>query len=228
MQIGLLMTGHAPEAMLGAHGDYDAIFARLLQGHGISLVPYAVVDGVFPESVRAAEGWVITGSRHGVYEDHPWLPPLEAFIRDAHAARVPLVGICFGHQIVAQALGGRVEKHAGGWIVGPQSYRFADGRTIALNAWHQDQVIEPPDLAETLATGPDCAHAALAYGDRALTLQAHPEFTPAFVADLIAHRGPGVVPEDRLSAAAAAADRPLDQAAVAAWIADFLRRPRAD
>ena len=68
---------------------------------------------MFPEGIHDADGWLITGSRHGAYEDHPWIPPLEEFIRDAYAAQVPLVGICFGHQIIAQAMGGKVEKYQG-------------------------------------------------------------------------------------------------------------------
>ncbi len=143
MQIGILQTGHAPDALIAQTGDYPAMFARLLDGHGLTFRTWAVVDGEFPESIHDAEGWLITGSRHGAYEDHPWIPPLEDFIRDGYAARVPLVGICFGHQIIAQALGGKVEKYPGGWSVGPTDYDFGD-ETLTLNAWHQDQVVEKP------------------------------------------------------------------------------------
>jgi GMP synthase (glutamine-hydrolysing) len=225
MRIGILQTGHAPDALIAESGDYPSMFERLLAGRGFSFRTWAVVDGDFPPGIHAAEGWLITGSRHGAYEDHPWIPPLEAFIRAAYAARVPLVGICFGHQIIAQALGGRVEKHGGGWTVGPTEYDF-DGETLVLNAWHQDQVVALPEDARVLATNAGCAHAALVYGDRALTLQAHPEFGPEFIGSLIERRGRGLVPDPLLDAAAAQLDRPIQDAAIAERIAGFFRQPR--
>src|SRR5690606_32956787 len=117
-----------------------------------------------------AEGWLLTGSRHGVYDGLPFIAPLEAFVRDAYAAGVPLVGVCFGHQLIAQALGGRVEKFDGGWAVGRHSYAFEGVGEVALNAWHQDQVIEAPAGARQVASSEFCKNAALVYGDRAFTV----------------------------------------------------------
>ena len=136
-----------------------------------------------------------------------------------------MVGICFGHQIIAQALGGKVEKFKGGWAVGPHDYDW-DGRRVTLNAWHQDQVIAPPEGAEVVSSSPFCRYAALVYGDRAFTVQAHPEFTSAEVDYLIRVRAPGVVPPDLLEDAAANIDRPVDNAALASQIADFLKERR--
>jgi GMP synthase (glutamine-hydrolysing) len=222
MLIGILQTGHAPDALRPTHGDYPDFFERLLADRGLSFRTWAVVDGEFPSGPRDAEGWLITGSRHGAYEDHAWIPPLEQLIRDIYAAGVPLVGICFGHQIIAQALGGRVEKFGGGWSVGRAEYDW-NGERVALNAWHQDQVVEKPAEAQVVATSPFCANAALVYGDRAFTVQAHPEFGPDFIRDLIATRGRGVVPDPLLETAQAALDRPVDSAKLADRIARFLR-----
>jgi GMP synthase-like glutamine amidotransferase len=224
MLIGILQTGHAPDDLSGEAGDYPSMFMRLLGGRGFDFRTWSVVDMEFPAAVTAADAWLLTGSRHGAYEDLPFIAPLEAFIRDAWARGVPLVGICFGHQIIAQALGGRVEKFAGGWSVGPTDYRFGD-RTLVLNAWHQDQVVALPPGAEVVATAPGCAVAALAYGDRAFTVQAHPEFDDAFLDGLMRLRG-RAVPPDRLAAARARLGTPLDGAAIADRIAAFLRRPR--
>ena len=149
MRIGILKTGQSPEVIRGALGDYDQMFERLLGGRGFDFDSYHVEAMQFPPDVHAADGWLITGSRPGAYQDHPFIPPLEDFIRAAYAAGVPVVGICFGHQIIAQALGGRVEKHKGGWAVGAQDYDFA-GQTVTLNAWHQDQVVTAPEGAEVV------------------------------------------------------------------------------
>lgn len=225
MRIGILQTGLAPEA-LSELGDYPDMFARLLDGHGFDFETFRVVEGDMPPSATACDGWLITGSRHGVYEDHPWIAPLENFIRAAFAARVPVVGICFGHQIVAQAMGGRVERYAGGWAVGATAYEFGD-RTLTLNAWHRDQVTVAPAGAKVIASNDFCANAALLYDDRALTIQAHPEFRPEFVDGLIQTRGRGVVPDDVLEGASARLATPLQDKTMAAQIAAFFKAPRA-
>ncbi len=225
MRIGILQTGLAPDGLIDTMGDYPDMFARLLDGHGFEFTTFRVVEGQFPASVRDCDGWLITGSRHGVYEDHPWIPPLEAFIRTAFAAHVPVVGICFGHQIVAQAMGGRVEKYKQGWAVGATDYEFSD-QTLTLNAWHQDQVTVVPPGAKVIASNDFCANAALLYDDRALTVQAHPEFEPAFVDGLMKTRGRGVVPDPLLTAATARLDAPLQTRTMAAQIAAFFKQPR--
>ncbi len=226
MRIGILQTGLAPEALAQDMGDYPDMFARLLDGHGFTFQTWKVVDGEFPKDVHAADGWLITGSRHGVYEDHPWIPPLEQFIRDAFSAHVPVVGICFGHQIVAQAMGGKVERYAGGWAVGATEYDFGD-ETLRLNAWHRDQVIRAPDGAQVVASNAFCANAALLYDDRAFTVQAHPEFRPEFVDGLMTTRGKGVVPDEVMAAAAAKLDQPIQDKTMAGRIAAFFKQPRA-
>ena len=221
MKIGILTTGHTPE-QLADLGNYEALFRKLLDGQGFEFKNYNVVDGVFPGGVDAADGWLITGSKHGAYEPHDWIPPLEQFIRDAYVARVPVVGICFGHQIIAQALGGKVEKFAGGWAVGRKTYDFA-GKPVALNAWHQDQVTVRPVDAQVVASNDFCENAALVYCDRMFTVQAHPEFEASFIDGLIRTRGRGVVPDDRLEAATATLDQPTDNARLADQIARFFR-----
>lgn len=226
MLIGILQTGLAPDILSPEMGDYPDMFARLLDGHGFTFRTWRVVDGEFPASVHDADGWLITGSRHGAYEDHPWIPPLEGFIRSAFAEHVPVVGVCFGHQIVAQAMGGKVERHANGWAVGATDYDF-DGETMTLNAWHRDQVTVVPDGAKVIASNDFCTNAALLYDDRALTVQAHPEFRPEFVDGLMKTRGKGVVPDDLMAAAAGKLTTPLQDKTMAARIAAFFKQPRA-
>ena len=221
MKIGILMTGHAPDEIQMTSGDYDAMFSRLLTGYDFEFLRFDVVDMEFPKSVTDADAWLISGSRHGVYEDHPWIKPLERFIQDIYAAKVPLVGICFGHQIIAQALGGHVEKFQGGWSVGSTSYQIGQ-ETITLNAWHQDQVITPPKGARVLGGNSFCKNAILAYDDHVLTLQPHPEFDNTVIDGLIEHRGMGKVDDALLHTAKENLDKTDSSNAMAAMIAKVL------
>lgn len=225
MLIGILQTGQSPDILRAEAGDYPDMFARLLANHGLSFRTYHVEAMEFPADVQECEGWLITGSRHGAYEDHPFIKPLEELIRKIIAAGVPLVGICFGHQIIAQAMGGTVEKFPGGWAVGAQDYEFG-GEKITLNAWHQDQVTRRPEGAEVVGCNDFCENAALVYGDRAFTVQAHPEFPDSFVEGLMNTRGKGVVPDPLMEAARARLGQPNQSAAMADRIAAFFLKPR--
>jgi len=225
MRIGILQTGQSPDALRGTMGDYPSFFERLLAGRGLTFRTWHVEAMDFPQSVHDCDGWLITGSRHGAYEDHPFIPKLEDFIRTAYKERVPLVGICFGHQIIAQALGGKVERFGGGWAVGPQDYDFG-GEKITMNAWHRDQVMRRPKGAEVAACNDFCENAALVYGDRAFTVQAHPEFEDAFIEGLLTHRGKGLVPDEIMEAARARLGHDNDAARIADRIAEFFLRPR--
>lgn len=225
MKIGILQTGLAPDDLKADFGEYPEMFATLLADRGFEFEAFSVVQGQFPDGPEAADGWLITGSRHGVYEDHDWLPPLEQIIRDIVSAERPIVGVCFGHQVIAKALGGVVEKYDGGWAIGPQTYDFDQG-TRVIQAWHQDQVITPPDGAQTVARNDFCAHAALLYPGKAYSVQAHPEFGDGFVTGLIDKRGRGVVPDAILDAATADIGTPLHQTELADQFALFFREGR--
>ena len=222
MQIGILETGHAPDVLRPELGDYSDLFERLLDGHGFAFRRYDAEAMVFPQNIDECDGWLITGSKHGAYEDHAFIAPLEKLIREIHAAKMPLVGVCFGHQIIAQALGGRVEKFAGGWSIGRQPYHF-EGREIALNAWHQDQVVERPEGARIIASNDFCAHAGLAWGDHTFTIQPHPEFGARFIEGLATTRAIGVVPQDQIDHALANLDKPVDADVLADRMADVLK-----
>ena len=223
MKIGILQTGHAPDEVLETLGDYDGMFRHLLDGNGFEFESFDVVNMAFPTGPEDADGWLITGSRHGAYEDLPFIAPLEELIRDIYAADRPLVGVCFGHQIIATAMGGKVKKFQGGWSVGHTEYTYK-GRPTALNAWHQDQVVSVPEGAEIIGSSEFCAAAALVYGDRIWSIQPHPEYGAQVIDALVTYRGPGVVPDHMLAEVRDTLGAPTNQTDIAAAMAAFLKR----
>lgn len=235
MKLGILETGKTTPDLIDKYGEYSRMFVSLLGDRGLPLdfEFYPVLDDVFPESVSECDAWLITGSRHGAYDDIPWIRRLEEFIRTAAAEQIPMVGICFGHQIIAQALGGKVIKSEKGWGLGVNQYRVTNpapwmngsqNYEIAVNAIHQDQVVEIPEEAELLATSEFCPNAMLAYGNSIFTVQPHPEFDHEFQADLINARR-GLVFEDPVAdRGIESLSQPIENHTVAEWIVDFLRQ----
>ena len=225
MRIGILECGPTLPDLAARHGRYPDIFARLLAGPGRSFASWAVHEMAFPDSPNAADSWLLTGSRHGAYDDLPFIPPLERFIRATQAAGRPMVGICFGHQIMAQAMGGHVEKFAGGWGFGRQVYDIAGLGDVALSAIHQDQVTRAPDGTTVIGRNDFCTIAALRYGDWGLSLQPHPEFDPPVMRDYLDLRvAAGDADPTLIAQARAGLDQPHDCTRVAAWLGDFLHK----
>lgn len=220
MHLGILQSGHIPDEIAATDGPYGTLFAKLFAHRGFTQTLWSVVDNEFPEGPQAADAWLITGSRHGAYEDHAWIPPLEALIREIREAEVPLVGSCFGHQIIAQALGGTVEKFNAGWSVGATEYQAGE-RSLSLNAWHQDQVTRLPDGATVHASSDFCANAIIAIGPRILCTQPHPEFESSVIETLVEIKGALVEP-DRLARAKATLSQANDNRLIADWLADVL------
>jgi len=224
MKLAILETGRPPGDLADEFGNYPAMFAALL-GSEFEVESFDVEKGEMPRA-GAHQAVLITGSPAGVYDPLPWIEPLGHFIRSAGTSR--MVGICFGHQIMAEALGGHVEKSDKGWGAGLHRYTvlrsepWIDTRgTIAIPASHQDQVVVQPPGTEVVAASDFTPLAGLAWTDRpAISFQFHPEFSPAFARALIEKRH-DVVPDPE--AAIASLDAPNDNERVAGWIRRFLK-----
>jgi GMP synthase-like glutamine amidotransferase len=230
VRIGVLECDHVVDRYQGIAGDYGDMFEAMVgaQDPDAEVVRYDARSGVLPSRPGECEAWLCTGSSASVYDDGAWIGTLAAFVREVHAARVPFVGICFGHQLVAHALGGRTERAATGWGVGalPMQIVADEGWMIpplaaaTLLYSHQDQVIELPPGGRVLGSAAHCPVAMLAVDD-VIGIQAHPEFSATYLRALLADRVDRIG-EAATTAALASLDRPTDEAAVAGWILGFV------
>jgi GMP synthase-like glutamine amidotransferase len=235
LRLTILQTGDVPAALKPRFGHYPDMFRRMFDGAGAALTyeDVPIHDGApFPDPAQL-DAVLIPGSAAGVYDTHyAWMDPLRAFIRAAYAGRTPMIGICFGHQIMADALGGDVRKSEKGWGLGLHTYAVkarpgflaTDLPALSIACSHQDQVVTPPSEAEVFLASDFTPNAGLVYRNgKALSLQPHPEFLDDYTLALVELRR-GKAPDEVVETAVASVATPSHSRDVAGWLGAFLSR----
>jgi GMP synthase-like glutamine amidotransferase len=231
-RITIIETGIVSPRNRERHGSYPQMFARMIGAADASVTfdTVSIPAGEPLPDIGTLEAILITGSVAGVYDGFDWIAQLEDFVRAAHDKKVPMVGVCFGHQLIAQALGGTARKSEKGFGLGRHVYDVApdngliDGPQIALACSHQDQVITPPEGAQTILSSGFTPYAGLLYaGGTTLSVQAHPEFTVGFaLACCEMVRSKGDAPDSVVATAEASLAEPLESARLGGVITRFL------
>lgn len=193
-----------------------------------------VKDGVLPSGPEAFDGYVITGSPASVNDDAlPWVGHLLDFIRAVDAARQPLIGLCFGHQAVARALGGQVARHAAGWGLGTEHTHWQAERpwmqpaqiTTTLMAAHNEQVTRMPEGAECLGGSEFCPIGSMQIGLHIWTTQYHPEMPLVFMQALLGYLA-DKLDTHTLTRAHASLQQAVDVPLFGQWMAQFIEHAR--
>ncbi len=232
MKLGILKTDAVRPEWVADYGEYPDMFIALLGGLDPTLdfTVYDVEHGEYPEDVDDMDAYLITGSKSSVYDDQDWIRRLMAFVQELDRRQKKLIGICFGHQLVAQALGGRVEKSPKGWGVGLHTYVFKalppwhDGLDpeLAILASHQDQVVENAAGAQVLAGSAFCENAVCQVGSHILTFQGHPEFLPGYCESIMNFRRERIGEQAYQAGMGSLQEAPQGRR-VGRWILDFLQ-----
>lgn len=236
LDIAILRTDEVLPQFVDVHGDYPDMFTRLLERAAaerqppvvLRIVSYDVRHGEYP-APDAHAGYVITGSRHSVYDDEPWIGVLVDFLEEVLRAERKVVGICFGHQLMAHFFGGETGPAEGGWGVGVQEHRTVStepwmqpaGERVNLLSSHKDQVRRLPDGARLIATSDFCPIGGFVMGDHVLTLQGHPEFHRDYSRDLMVMRRE-ILGEETFRLGVASLDTETDEAMVGHWMLNFM------
>jgi GMP synthase-like glutamine amidotransferase len=186
MKAGLFICDHVDESLRATYGDYPDMFASLFPE--LDWTGYDVVNGEFPKELDECDVYFATGSRRSVYEPEPWIDKVKAVIRQLATMDKFFVGVCFGHQLLGEALGGKVQKSPNGWCVGVHSFDIIKKmdwmqpfqQNVNLLMMCQDQVMELPPDSIVLASSEKCPVGIFQVGSTMLGIQAHPEYAKAW------------------------------------------------
>jgi GMP synthase-like glutamine amidotransferase len=233
MKLGILKADAVKPEFAAQFGEYPDMFADVLLTvePSLSLVTYEVVDGEYPADLDEVDAYLITGSKLSVYDDVPWVNKLKQFVVKLHGAKKKLVGICFGHQMVAEALGGKTAPAASGWCVGVHVIKPTvdaalyglPASDLQLRSNHRDQVIKLPPGAKVLASTEACPIASLGLGDHILTFQGHPEFSEGYARALLTMRRE-ILGQELYQTAISSLEKETDNLRVARSIVEFISR----
>ncbi len=235
MKIGILDADHLSDSVICKYGCYADAFIRLLSplqnnlAQTVSFQRYSIFNMDFPKSINECDIYIITGSQYSTYENIAWIKKLEIFIRQLHAHNKKLLGICFGHQIIAQSLGGKVEKNEKGWEIGITTTHLTDTREwmkpvrdfFFIIVSHQDHVTKLPDNAVNFCKTNLCPNSGFYIGKHILTFQGHPEFTKDYVKLIIKLQSGNLTKEQR-QIARMSLQQSDDHQLIAQWIINFI------
>jgi GMP synthase-like glutamine amidotransferase len=233
MRIGILNTDTLKTEFDTKYGQYPAMFRNvLLQADpNLQIHSYEVQSGDYPTALDECDAYLITGSKVSAFDDIPWVNELKIFVRSLHQHQKKLIGICFGHQLIAEALGGKVERSNGGWHVGVHGATLKKNTILFGSSHqefnliynHQDQVLKIPRESILLASCKNCPVAMLAIDDHILSFQGHVEFDVAYAKDLLEMRR-SILGEDTYLKASDSLKEKTENAKVTDWILKFLQK----
>lgn len=232
MKIGILHADDLSSTLVQQFGDYADMLKNLIQSvtSEHTFQTYRVTQGNYPQSIDENDAYIITGSKASAYDNEQWIISLKEYIKFLFQQKMKLIGICYGHQIIAEALGGKVAKSDKGWGVGIKTSTILKKKTwmkpaqakIALRYSHQDQVIKLPDDAELITTNEFCINCGYQISDRILTFQGHPEFNNNFLEFLMQGRKE-IIGETIFQQAITSLKQNTDDKLIAKWLMEFIK-----
>ena len=231
MNVAIIQCDTIADAFLPIFGSYPSMIRRMFeQVHAnFEYRTFDAQSGEYPADLDAYDFYITTGSKAGAYQDIPWIKQLIDFVQRLDQRHKKLIGICFGHQIIAMARRGQVEKSPKGWGVGIANNQVTAhpiwmrqrAKKLAIIANHQDQIVRLPADALVIASSAFCPYFVLQWGKHFLSIQGHPEWPPAYARALLNHRRQ-LLGNDVADAGLASLRMVPDNALFARWVLDFV------
>ena len=231
MRLGLLLCDHVRPGFRTVAGDYPDFFTRFFADRPeVELVTFDLTAGEWPLDLDECDAWITTGSRHSVYDDLPWILRMADLVRRLDRERRKLVGVCFGAQMIAHALGGEVARAPEGWQVGIKETRVKAARpwmapaagTFRILHMNGDQILTPPERLRVLGFSDGVPVSVIAVGDHFIGFQGHPEFEPAYSAVLMEARRGILIPEEVVDSGLSSLALQADTRLLSEWITRFI------
>lgn len=232
MRLGILEADILEPTIKEKYASYAEMFQRLflLVDDQLEFKAYQIIEGQYPDNIDECDAYLITGSKSSAYDDEPWIKELLNYVASLHNQRKKLIGICFGHQMIAHALGGLTKKSESGWVVGntisniekAKPWMGSTNKQFSLLGSHQDQVVKLPDHAILIAGNEHCPNASFQIANHILTFQGHPEFSKEYLKYLMNKRREKIG-EDKYIKAIDSLARSHDSQLVAQWLVDFIK-----
>lgn len=234
IKLGILQTNHDKSIDVGDAFPDDAHRFRDMfdmQDDRFEYRIYMTIGGEVPQDLDEQDAFMITGSPLSVLDPHIFTDDLMDFIRRCDAAKKPLMGACFGHQAIAVALGGKVERAPQGYNVGIEDTVFTakrdwmipDRDRLPMYVFHEDAVTQLPEGCDLLGSTEKCKIASFAKGDHIFTTQCHPEFSNAFMSCVL-RSAEQAIPEEERKAAWDSLQRPAEGAVFGLWTTEFFKK----
>ena len=230
----IIEAGFINPALAKQYPSYSEMFSVFLKTNSRNwkVTSYDIYNNNFPSNIDFYDGFLITGSSFGVYENYKWIIQTIRIINNILDKNKQIVGICFGHQIIAQAISGLVEKSNNGWGVGIKEIKFHKQKpwfhnkidNLRLISFHQDQVIKIPDYADHLGGNSFCKYYSFGVENFVFTLQGHPEFSKKYALDLLHLRRKSIGKERYLTSKQELQSQANDGKLVGNLIANFLEK----
>lgn len=234
MKIAILQCDRVAEKFQKEFGQYrDMIKNMFVSGDSQFSFEFDTFDcqqGEFPVDLDRYDFFITTGSKASVYDDEPWIRELIEFIRLLDAKKKKLIGICFGHQLIAMARQGSVGKSDKGWGVGAAQNRVVchpnwmrqTSQDLNIIVSHQDQIVRLPSDSKVIAESDFCPYFVVQWSDHFLSIQGHPEWITDYSGALINDRRDRI-PADRVDAGLKSLEREPDNSLFIQWILDFVQ-----
>ncbi len=231
MKVAILQCDHVPEKFQPRFGNYPEMVERMFEGNGssFSFDTYDCQKGNLPADIDGYDFYITTGSKASVYETKDWIQQLTCFIQELDKRKKKLIGICFGHQLIARALNGKVERSDKGWGIG-----IATNRIVSHPPWmndkssqinillsHRDQITSLPEDTCVIAESDFCPFFIVQWGEHFLSIQGHPEWNTKYCQALISDRR-NIIDPDRFNAGINSLTLTPDNAQFIRWIISFV------